>query len=251
MNSDRAFLPLVIVLVLLVATIPAPVAGTTGTVTSETSDVATPDSEITLSFDVKNTDVETAAYFLDVSLPEGWTVVDHNGPEDVTWSPDKSEWFIQAVSPDGSISPSLTVAIPQDASRARAIETVLRSRTGIQGGTTDTIEIYQNQNQVRVANPRLSPTTVTEDSQSHTLTFDAFSVSADGEPDNVSISLPNDVRLRSIEKVDITNQPYEVNSTMKEDHSLTLEINPDESVNTVDISFQIKARLSTTSNGNR
>ena len=251
MTSDRAFFPLVIAFVLLVATIPAPVAGTTGTVTSETSDVATPDSEITLSFDVTNTDVETAAYFLDVSLPEGWTVVDHNGPEDVTWSPDKSEWFIQAVSPDGSISPSVTVAVPSDASRAGTIETVLRSRTGVQWGTTDTIEVYQNENQVRVANPRLSPTTVTENSQSHILTFDAFSVSADGEPDNVSISLPDDVRLRSIEKVDITNQPYEVNSTMKEDHSITLEINPDESVNTVHISFQIKARLSTTSNGNR
>lgn len=250
MTSTRTLYPVVVACLLVVATLPTPVAATTGTVTSDTPDVATSDSEITVSFNITNTDIQPAAYFLDVSLPEGWTVVGHTEPDDVTWSASKSEWFIQDVAADQSISPSIMVSIPADASQAGTIETILRSRTGIQEGTTDTIEVYSNQNQIKVANTRLSPTTVTDTPKSHTLTFDAFSVSADGEPDTVTISLPSGVRLGDIQKVSVTNHPYEVTTTKRTADSLTIEVNPDEPVDTVDITYQIQAQFYTTQTDN-
>jgi len=237
-------------LILVLATVPTPVLATTGAVTSDSPEVGTPESEITVSFQVSNTDVETAAYFLDLSLPEGWSIVDHNEPEDVTWSASKSEWFFEEVSPDQSLSSNVTVAIPADATQTGRIESVLRSRTGVQQRTTDTIEIYQEQDQVRVANARLSPATITDESKNHTLTFDAFSMSADGDSDTVAITLPNDVRIEKIYGVNITNQPYEATSIEQEDHSITVEVDPDGSKTSIDMSFNIKTRLSSTSENN-
>lgn len=242
MDSRRVWSCLLIATLLVVSVVTTPVAAAPGTVTSNGSSVALPGSEVTVSFEVTNTGQQPGAYILDLTLPNGWKVTEHTD-DDATWSSTKSKWLWQQVGVDETKTGSVTAKIPDDATQAGAIEATLESPTGILQTTTHDIEFYDNKNQVKIANARLSPSTVSSSSTSHTLTFDAYSVSADGSPDTFKITLPDRVNLEAVNSVRTTSGTYDPSTTTTQS-SIIFAADPSASTDVVNMTIVTEMQLS-------
>jgi len=76
---------------------------------------AQPGEEITVRYTLSNTGEADSGYILDAAaLPEGWSIVDRNDDGGV-WKASETKWLFQTVPVDNSVTPSLTVSIPNDA----------------------------------------------------------------------------------------------------------------------------------------
>jgi|GEM_PF-2312705 PGF-CTERM protein/uncharacterized repeat protein (TIGR01451 family) len=82
---------------------------------SVTAGEATPGETVTLTFEFANTGDEPTATVVSVSeLPEDWTV-QSRADDGGVWREDRS-WLFRRVEAGGSVAPSVTVAVPADAS---------------------------------------------------------------------------------------------------------------------------------------
>lgn len=101
-----------------------------------------------------------------------------------------------------------------------------------------------NQQSVNITNPTLEPSTIhTGVQSSHTLTFRAEEVSADGEEDTIMITLPENVTVESVGTPQVKDAPYNVKVT-NDRNPLRVEVNPDERVETVDFAVEVPMELS-------
>jgi hypothetical protein len=80
-------------------------------------------------------------------------------------------------------------------------------------------------------------------SDEQTLTITVAQMSADGETDEISITMPRDVSVDNINNPQAVGTPYEVNVTSDGD-PVTLEVNPDEPTETVDFVIRVPMELS-------
>ncbi|MBX0286491.1 PGF-CTERM sorting domain-containing protein [Halomicroarcula sp. F28] len=103
------------VAMLLVVLATAPVtAQSDATSLTATAGEATPGETVTLTFEFANNGDEPIATIVSVSeLPDDWTVQSHADDGGV-WRDDRS-WLFQSVEAGGSVAPSITVAVPDDA----------------------------------------------------------------------------------------------------------------------------------------
>ena len=106
----------VIVAVLVLGLATAPVtAQSDGTGLTVTAGEATPGETVTLTFEFANTGSEPTATVVSVTeLPDDWTVQSHADDGGV-WREDPA-WLFRSVEAGGSVAPSITVAVPADAS---------------------------------------------------------------------------------------------------------------------------------------
>lgn len=242
MSNQHTKLATAFVILMLVSSLPVPVAAESGTVTSSGPDVTVTGSEITILFDIQNTGSQPEPYILELALPSGWEVVDHTD-DGATWSSSKSKWLWQRIDVDETRTATVTIQIPDDASQSAPVEGILKSSAGDLQTTTHDITFYDNQDQVNVANARLSPATVTPTSSTHTLTFDAFSVSADGSPDEFTVDLPDTVDLEAVTDVRTTSGEYEI-STKSTRSSITFQSDPTARTDIVNMSIEVDMQLS-------
>jgi len=107
-----------------------------------------------------------------------------------------------------------------------------------------TQSIIFNQQSVNITNPTLEPSTIDTGVQSsHTLTFRAEEVSADGEADTVMITLPDSVTVESVGAPQTKDAPYNVKVT-NDRNPIRVEVNPDEQAETVNFSVEVPMELS-------
>ena len=84
---------------------------------------------------------------------------------------------------------------------------------------------------------------MTNESETHTLTFDVKNISADGHSDKFTVRLPSSVRLEGVESVtivDTNGQP----SYATVDNKITFDINPDSGVENQQRSVEVNLQLS-------
>lgn len=85
-----------------------------------TAGEATPGETVTLTFEFTNTGEEPTATVLNVTeLPDDWTV-QSRADDGGVWREDRS-WLFQSVESGGSVGPSITVAVPADASGSATV----------------------------------------------------------------------------------------------------------------------------------
>jgi len=96
---------------------------------------------------------------------------------------------------------------------------------------------------VELSNVSFSGGPVTKETDSHTLSFDVANLSADGDPDEFTVTLPGTVDLDSVESVTVTDtnlQPsYDTN-----DNKITFEVNREAEIEIQQLSLKVELRLS-------
>jgi len=85
-----------------------------------------------------------------------------------------------------------------------------------------------------------------DSSGEQTLTLTVAQMSADGETDEISITMPEDVSVDDVNNPQAVGTPYEVNVTNDGD-PVTLEVDPDEPTETVDFVIRVPMELSSSS----
>jgi outer membrane protein assembly factor BamB len=101
---------------------------------------------------------------------------------------------------------------------------------------------------VQIENPSLSPSSISSSSPTtHNLTFKLQNVSADGESDVIDISLPDSVTVESVGTPQMKNAPYNI-EVLSQGDPIELEVNPDQSAETVEFVVNIPLELSTNNN---
>lgn len=132
MTRTRQFM-LTAMLVVLVAT--ASVSAQSSGLTVTTTDAA-PGETTTVTVEFTNDGDDPMAAVVSVTtLPDSWSVQSH-ADDGGTWRDDRS-WLFQSVPAGGSVAPSITVAVPEDASGSYTVvanataseETVTRQTT--------------------------------------------------------------------------------------------------------------------------
>jgi PKD repeat protein len=100
-----------------------------------------------------------------------------------------------------------------------------------------------NESPVKITNVDLSDGSVTESPSTHTLTIDVKNISADGEEDEVSIDLPENIEFEVIEAT-VTNSESEVNYSTN-GNEIVLVVDPNKSKKSLDLTFSVDMSLST------
>ena len=104
---------------------------------------------------------------------------------------------------------------------------------------------YDSTGVVELTNVSIDPETVTSGSTSqHTLSFEALQVSADGDPDEFTITIPESVTLEQVNDVTVESPLYDANETVN-GNEITFEVNPNETAEIVDLSITADIELST------
>ena len=115
-----ALRPLVVTAVLLgtvamVAVAPVAAQSASSLDLSVEADDIEPGEELTVSYTLENTGDEAAAVVLDVTgVPEDWSVEGHED-DGGTWR-DDNKWLFQTVESGDSVEPTVTFAVPENAS---------------------------------------------------------------------------------------------------------------------------------------
>jgi len=145
------------VALLLVVLATAPVTAQSDAVgLTVTAGEATPGETVTLTFEFTNTGDEPTATIVSVTeLPADWTVQSHADDGGV-WREDGS-WLFQRVEGGSSVAPSITVAVPADASGSA---TVAGNATIGDGTVTDqtTVTVAENQSTPTDGSGQATPT---------------------------------------------------------------------------------------------
>lgn len=99
---------------------------------------------------------------------------------------------------------------------------------------------------VNIKSPELTNEPIDGTTSTHTLEFTVENVSADGETDPISITLPEEVNIEggSVEEVRITNGEYPFDSSVN-DNTVTLDVDPDTSESAVDLNIEVDMNLLT------
>jgi len=105
----------VVAAVAMVAVAPATAQSADELSITISADDVDPGENLTASFAVENTGDEPFAVVIDVTeLPDDWELQSHDD-DGATWRSDQ-KWLFQTVESGDSVEPSLTVAVPNDAS---------------------------------------------------------------------------------------------------------------------------------------
>ena len=135
--STKLLVATVVVAALLTVVFPAPVTAESGTVSVNAPDYASPGDEVIVLFEVTNTGEEPSSYILDLSLPEGYTIIDRVD-NDGQWNSEESKWLWQTIE-TGDFDTKfaeVVVEIPEDARSTDTISAELKSSTGIEDTTS-------------------------------------------------------------------------------------------------------------------
>ena len=99
----------------LLATSGPAVAQSDGVTFTTTAGDPAAGGDVTVTFTLENTDNETATAIINVTeLPEGWTITDRTD-DGGTWNGDDRKWLYTILEPGSSVSPTLTLSGPADA----------------------------------------------------------------------------------------------------------------------------------------
>lgn len=109
-----------------------------------------------------------------------------------------------------------------------------------------------NDASVQIKNVAFSPEPVDSESDQHTLSFDAKTVSADGNEndstDKFTVNLPERILLESVDETRIDNPNYDTQATM-DGNTIKFTVDPTSSdQESVDLSFEVDMTLSTDEN---
>lgn len=96
---------------------------------------------------------------------------------------------------------------------------------------------------VTLSNVDISPASVTTQQSQHTLTFDAVNISADGESDNFSVMIPQQVDLASVDSVETETSGTDPTVTTS-GNTITFSVNPEGPATTVDLNISVDMTLS-------
>lgn len=100
---------------------------------------------------------------------------------------------------------------------------------------------FNTPNVPNITNAEISPGSVTSEDIQHTLTFDA-NVSADGEEDEVSITLPEEVELVSVDSWRVED-PNVTPAAVIDDNTVSFSVSPERPTATADLNFTVVMTL--------
>jgi PGF-CTERM protein len=139
MTIMRRIIAFVIVAGLVVGTVP--VGAEPATLSVSGPDTANAGETVTISYTVRNTGGNSGGYILDVSIPEGWDVEDHTD-DGGTWQGDEYDWLWQTIESGESVSPSVTLSIPESTEGDTVtITAVVKSADGVEARANRTVAI--------------------------------------------------------------------------------------------------------------
>ena len=82
--------------------------------TLSSTDVSSLDgTNTTVTFNLENTGETNSSYILNLSLPEGWTAVDYDNAGGDRQD-GEAKWLWQTITPNETVSPSVTLEVPED-----------------------------------------------------------------------------------------------------------------------------------------
>ena len=102
--------------------------------------------------------------------------------------------------------------------------------------------------EVKITDSCLIPNDISS-SNEQTLTLTVAQMSADGQSDEVTITMPETVSVDSVGTPEAVGTPYEVDIT-NNGNPITLEVNPDEPTETVDFVIKVPMKLSSSGDQN-
>jgi hypothetical protein len=127
--------------VVLAGALALSVAATGASVTSSGPDTAEPGDRVTVAFEITNSGDEEGSHFLDLGKPAEWSI-ESREDDGADWSPAATTWSWDNVEPGGSRNPSVTLAIPENASEGTyEVTGEGGDATGYDGNTTHEITV--------------------------------------------------------------------------------------------------------------
>ena len=137
----RRSLTIVVLVVGCLALLASAAAAEPATVSSSGPTAAAPGDDVTVSATITNTGENPGGFVGDVSLPDGWSVSGQTA-EGAIWNDGDQSWLWQSIDSDTSVNPSVTVAVPSNATAGSYdVAMVIKSNEGIEANTTHTITI--------------------------------------------------------------------------------------------------------------
>ena len=137
----RRSLTIVVLVVGCLALLASAAAAEPATVSLSGPTAAAPGDEVTVSATITNTGENPGGFVGDVSLPDGWDVSGQTA-QGAIWNDGDQSWLWQSIDPDTSVNPSVTVAVPSNATAGSYdVEMAIKSNEGIEANTTHTITI--------------------------------------------------------------------------------------------------------------
>ena len=122
------------------------------------------------------------------------------------------------------------------------IEFHRRSLTGEDVDIFGQTDVSNYDGDVQLSDTTITPETVDPSSSTHTLTFTAQNISADGSPDTFSITIPGSVMLEKINSV--TTAPSSDVTPTQDGDTIEFEINPEIPLSPIDITVTAEVVLS-------
>jgi hypothetical protein len=117
----------------------------------------------------------------------------------------------------------------------------LSSPPGEQSDSSDEKRISQD---VRVTSPQLTPSEVSSASQTrHNLTFNLQNISSDDKRDNLTIKMPESVKIENVNEVSIDNTRY---GHSRSGNTISVSVNPDGAEDNVDLPVRVELILTKT-----
>jgi len=107
---------------------------------SATDNTTEPGEQATVTFELANTGSEASGYILDLSLPDGFEVVD-TADAGGTWNAGETKWLWQTIEAGESTSPSVTLSVPADASGGYDIEGAVKTADGVATTANATVTV--------------------------------------------------------------------------------------------------------------
>jgi hypothetical protein len=154
----RRSLTIFVLVVGCLALLASAAAAEPATVSSSGPATAASGDEVTVSATITNTGENPSGFVGDVSLPDGWDVSGQTA-EGAIWNNGDQSWLWQSIDPDTSVNPSITVAVPSNATAGSYdVEMAVKSNEGIEANTTHTVTI---------SNESSSPTDGNEESETN------------------------------------------------------------------------------------
>jgi len=127
------------VLLSAVAVVPAAAQSDGGLELTASGGEADPGETVTVSFSVENTGSATGVVLNVTAMPDGWTVQAHEN-DGGTWNGNENKWVWLTVDSDETVEPSVTLAVPEDASGEHTVAaTASTSETATSAEATVTV----------------------------------------------------------------------------------------------------------------
>jgi hypothetical protein len=171
--------------------------------------------------------VKTRALLRNSSITGGGLLVQNNAGVEIDAR--KNWWGSAGGADDKDIEGSVDVSQP------------LSSSPGEQSDSSDEKRISQD---VRVTSPQLIPSEVSSASQTrHNLTFNLQNISSDDKRDNLTIKMPESVKIENVNEVSIDNTRY---GYSRSGNTISVSVNPDGAEDNVDLPVRVELILTKT-----